>query len=312
MKKLLLLLTTLCTINGYSSHILGGFINVVQTSYDSTSIGLTLLLDHQGVIPNSVTVSKWEHNSVGFYVQNGYITLTQGSVAIPYQGDYLVTYTSNYLDLDSNAYRFIYQNCCYGVISNSTSSQNSSVVISTDYLHIPNNSTPSIGEMNVLYHNQQVSIRNTMTPLMDPNPIKGFIRNKDPFDVVVISQDDLFGGHANNVFVPQVYNYNNMSLHIDNDSISWIPPALGQYGVGIKIEDYRNGTLIGTQRIQWIFNVVTSTVGIEELTKSGEYKVYDWYGNYMGTHIKDLERSGLYVLRYSNGYVEKIYYMFDF
>ena len=40
MKKLLALLALLVTVNLSASHILGGIIQVAQTSQDSTSIGM--------------------------------------------------------------------------------------------------------------------------------------------------------------------------------------------------------------------------------------------------------------------------------
>ena len=38
-----------------------------------------------------------------------------------------------------------------------------------------------------------------------------------------------------------------------------------------------------------------------------QYKVYDWNGRYMGSNIDWAELKGLYVIRYSNGKVEKVF-----
>ena len=295
MKKTILLLgIILISINSYASHLMGGMIGVFQTSYDSTTIGVALITDGQTPIPmpTSITVEKWEMNSVGWYVQNGTITLTQGTLSIPFQGQLLTNYTSEYLDLDSNKYRFIYRNCCWPMLNNSTNSMNSEFIISTDYWHIPYNSTPYARVPFII--NQQVNTRNTMKPLWGWN---NFLDNPDSWgDVVTISQTDIYSGYANGVFVPQTYTQ--LSMHVDNDSISWVPSTLGRFATGFEIADYRNGDKIGIQRIQWTFMVVNSTIGVEEHNKEINYVVYDFNGNiiYEGAEIPYEVMDGLYII----------------
>ena len=299
MKKLLFTLAIALGINASASHLLGGMVGVFQTNQDSTTVGVWLISDAQGLpMPNSITVEKWEMNSVGWYVQNGTITLTKAAHSI-FQGQTLTNYTSEYLNLDSNKYRFIYKNCCWGVINNSINSFNSEFIISADYWHIPYNSTPAA--IIPLIVNQQSGIRNTMKPIW--GNINCFFRNLDNGDIVNITQTDLHMGYANGVFVPQ--NYTQLPMHVDNDSISWVPNSVGNYSTGFKIEDMRNGQVIGVQRIQWTFKVITSTIGIEESELVISYKVYDWYGRYVGDNLNGLK--GLYVVKYSNGEIEKIF-----
>ena len=303
MKKVLVLLALALGFNASASHIMGGMVGVFQTSQDSTTVGVWLVSDAQGLpMPSSITVEKWEMNSVGWYVQNGTITLTQGTSSIPFQGQLLTNYASEYLDLDSNKYRFIYKNCCWGIVNNSNNSFNSEFVISADYWHIPYNSTPYARES--FYINQQAGTRNTMAPVWG---FLSFLVNPDTWDAVQLTQTDLFAGYANGVFVPQ--NYTQLSMHVDNDSVSWVPSTVGRYATGFEIADYRNGDKIGIQRIQWTFLVVPSTVGIEENIAdcNMQYKVYDWYGRYMGSNINWSELKGLYVIRYSNGTAEKVF-----
>jgi len=303
MKNILpILLGIIITTSAQATHLMGGMISVAQTSQDSTAIGVWLIADSQGITPpNSITVEKWEMNSVGWYVQNGTVTLTMGSLPIPFQGQNIVNYTSDYLDLDSNKYRFIYKNCCWAGLDNSTNSMNSDFIISADYWHIPNNSTPFARVPFII--NQQVSTRNTMKPVW--GVINCFLSEIDG-DVVEISQTDLHSGYANGVFVPQVYSQ--LSMHVDNDSISWIPGSLGRYGTGFQIKDYRNGQLIGTQTIQWTFLVKNSTLGIEETEEKISYRVFDFSGNlfYKGEDVPYEEMDGLYILTSKKG-VEKIY-----
>ena len=69
MKKILsFIFVSLLTVTTSASHLLGGIVGVSQTSQDSTTIGVALITDPQGLpSPNSITVEKWEMNSVGWY-----------------------------------------------------------------------------------------------------------------------------------------------------------------------------------------------------------------------------------------------------
>ena len=301
MKKLLFILALALGINANASHLLGGMVTVAQTSYDSTSVGVYLVSDAGGVAPpTNITVEQWEMDSQGWYTFTGTVTLTNSS-SLAHQGTYVTTYVSDYLDLDSNHYRFIYKNCCWGMISNSSNSFNSEFIISADYWHVPNNSLPYAE--NPLWVNVQKDTLNSMKPIW--GIYNCFLSQLDNDSVNVI-QSDLYSGYANGTFVPQVHTALNMS--VSNDSISWTPTTLGNYGTGFQIDEYRNGQLIGVQRIQWTFRVVGSTVGIEENELEDlTYEVYDWYGRYMGDNINWSELKGLYVIRYSNGKVEKIF-----
>jgi len=301
MKKLLLLLTLTLSLTVNASHILGGMVTVAQTSQDSTSVGVYLVTDPQGISPNTIYVEEWEMDSSGWYVQGGTIPLTKVTTNT-HQGFNVVNYVSDYLDLDSNKYRFIYENCCWGMLSNSSNSFSSDFVISADYWHIPNNSLPYAE--NPLWVNLQLNTLNTMKPIWG---ITNCFLSQFDNDSVNVAQSDLYSGYASGTFVPQVHTPLNM--HVSNDSASWTPTTLGNFGTGFEITEYRNGQLIGVQRIQWTFKVVTSTVGIDELTpnyKSSSYKVYDMSGRYLGTSMRDLPENKIYIIRYDKGYSEKI------
>ena len=300
MKKLLVLLALAVGLTANASHLLGGMVTVAQTSQDSTSVGVYLLTDPQGISgPNTIYVEKWEMNSQGGYVQNGTVALDKSST-LSHQGMNVNTYVSDYLDLDSNKYRFIYKNCCWGMLSNSSNSFSSEFIISADYWHIPNNSLPYAE--NPLIVNLQKDTLNTMKPIW--GNYNCFLSQLDN-DSVNVTQSDLYSGYANGTFVPQVHTALNM--HVSNDSISWTPTTLGNYGTGFEIAEYRNGDKIGIQRIQWTFRVLTSTIGIEEniVDRNMQYEVYDWYGRYLGTSLEN--QKGFLILRYSNGKVEKIF-----
>ena len=283
-----------------ASHLLGGMVTVAQTSYDSTSVGVYLVSDAGGVTPPStISVEQWEMNSQGWYTYTGNVTLTNSS-SLAHQGTYVTTYVSDYLDLDSNHYRFIYKNCCWGMISNSSNSFNSEFIISADYWHIPNNSLPYAE--NPLWVNVQKDTLNSMKAIWG---IYNCFLSQFDNDSVNVTQSDLYSGYANGTFVPQVHTALNMS--VSNDSISWTPTMVGNYGTGFQIDEYRNGAKIGIQRIQWTFRVVNSTIGIKEdiVYRDTQYSVYDWYGRYLGTTLEN--QRGFLILRYDNGKIEKVF-----
>jgi len=299
MKRIMVLVALVVSLTASASHLLGGMVTVAQTSQDSTSVGVFLVADPQGITPNTIYVEKWEMNSQGWYVQNGTVALDKFNTNT-HQGFNIVNYGSDYLDLDSNKYRFIYRNCCWGGLSNSSSSFSSEFVISADYWHIPNNSLPYANVPLIV--NLQKDTLNTMKPIW--GIFNCFLSQFDN-DSVNVTQSDLYSGYANGVFVPQVHTAINM--HVSNDSVSWTPTMLGNFGTGFEIAEYRNGDKIGIQRIQWTFRVLTSTIGIEEniADRNMQYEVYDWYGRYLGTSLEN--QKGFLILRYSNGKVEKVF-----
>jgi len=183
-----------------------------------------------------------------------------------------VIYTSDYLDLDSNKYRFVANHCCWGSVTNSSGSMSSNFIISADYWHIPNNSTPFME--NPLWINMQVNSLNTMKPVW--GNFNCFFSQMDN-DSVNIEMDDLLSNYSTTgSFVPQTTFNQLTNYSVSNDSISWTPNTLGRYATGFKITEYRNGQKIGEQRIQWSFYVLNSTVGIDEniVNRNMEYKVY--------------------------------------
>ena len=303
MKKLLTLLALLVTVNLSASHIMGGIIQVAQTSPDSTSIGMYLVSESFPPMPTSVSVQKWVMNSQGWYELDGYVTLDKFNTSTN-QGYNTANYGSDYLDLDSGQYRFVYTNCCWPMLINSTNSNQSEFVISTDYWHVPNNST-AFGEM-PLWINVESNAVNTMKPVW--GNFNCHFTNPDAGDSVNLTMTELYSSYSNGVFVPQVQTSTNVLAN--NDSITFVGTTLGTYGYGFQIDKYRNGYLMTTQRIQWTFKVVVSTLDIEELApkyNSDLYRVYDMNGRFLGTSTRDLPSGQIYIIRYDRGYSQKIY-----
>ena len=302
MKKLLTITTLLVTINLSASHILGGIIQVAQTSQDSTSIGMYVVSDVFPAMPQTVSVQKWVMNSQGWYQLDGYVTLDKFNTNT-HQGFNTANYSSDYLDLDSGQYRFIYTNCCWPVLSNSTNSTQSEFVISTDYWHVPNNST-AFGEQPLWVNVERNSV-NSMKPVW--GLFNCHFTNPDVGDSVNLTMTEIYSSYSNGVFVPQVQTSTNVVAN--NDSITFVGTDLGAYGYGFQIDKYRNGYLLTTQRIQWTFRVVNSTLGIGEFdTGKMSYRVFNIEGEmiYRGEDIPYSEMSGLYIITSKKG-VEKIY-----
>jgi len=292
-----LLLTTFVT---KASHVMGGIIQVAQTSPDSTSIGLYIVSESFPPMPSSVSVQKWEMNSQGWYDYDGNITLDMVTTST-HQGYNTTMYISDYLNLDSNKYRFIYTNCCWGPLNNSSNTSNSEVVISTDYWHVPNNTTPFMEQP--LWINVEQNAVNSMKPIW--GLYNCHFTNPDG-DSVNLYMSEIYSSYSNGVFVPQVQSSNNVLA--DNDSITFVGTNLGSYGYGFQIDKYRNGYLMTTQRIQWTFKLVLSTLDVEENDIEKEVLgIWDWQGRYMGKHINHINHSGLYVIRYNDGSTEKIF-----
>jgi len=301
MKKFVFLLSLLLTtFVTKASHVMGGIIQVAQTSYDSTSIGLYIVSESFPSMPSSVSVQRWEMNSQGWYDYDGNITLDKVT-SNTHQGYNTTMYVSDYLNLDSNKYRFIYTNCCWGSLNNSSNTMNSEVVISTDYWHVPNNTTPFMEQP--LWINVEQNTVNSMKPIW--GIYNCHFTNPDG-DSVNLYMSEIYSSYSNGVFVPQVQSSNNVLA--DNDSITFVGTNLGSYGYGFQIDKYRNGYLMTTQRIQWTFKLVLSTLGVEENDIEKEVLgIWDWQGRYMGKHINHINHSGLYVIRYNDGSSEKIF-----
>lgn len=276
--------------------------SIAQTNWDSTSIGLYLLSDAgYSNMSQNASVQQWEPNGQGGWTLTRYVTLTKVA-SLSHQGSNVYTYSSDYLDLDSGEYRFVYSTCCWQPLNNSPYSYSSDIVISADYKHVPNNSLTYME--NPLWVNMQVDSINVMRPMF--GIFNCFFTEPDG-DSVNLTQTQLYSGYFNGVFtLQQSQSPSNMWVH--NDSMTFVSSTIGMVGNGFEIKEYRNGQLLGTQRIQWPFRVVASTVGIDEYVKEkGIIGIWNWEGDYMSKDIKELKTNELYVIRYSDGSYDKIY-----
>ena len=286
---------------------MGGMISVFNQGPDSTSIGMYIVSDQFPTMPQTVSVERWKADNTGWYVLDGYVTLDKITTNT-HQGFNTSNYGSDYMDLDSGEYRFIYKNCCWPILNNSTNSNSSEVIISTDYWHVPgsydttwNNITPYMEQP--LWVNMQKDSINTMKPVW--GLFNCFFTNVES-DSVNLTQTELYSSYSNGVFVPQVQSPSNM--YVGNDSITFLSSSLGSVGNGFQVDSYVSGNLMSVQRIQWTFIVRSSTLDIDEYIKEKTIiGIWNWEGDYMSKDIKELKVNELYVIRYSDGSYDKVY-----
>jgi len=396
MKKLLFLGVLVTSLVANASHLLGGFIQASQRGFsDTVDIAVILFSDPQGIPgPSSITLNDLVKTN-GFYQNSSTIALTQQSTG-SWQGIITTVYSSIAI-LPSGEHRLIYTNCCRGILTNASSAMNSNFTIALDYSKkalgtVPNSAPVVLSYLPVKWINGVTS--QSMLFAFDPDG-----------DSITVEKDDAINQHANNTFVPlapfnQLTSYGSYSVD-PTGLIKWKPNTLGQFGTGFKITEYRNGQLIGVNRIQQVFQVengstpqivapfnmslnadstvtithdlvngdstyvgftgsnylnaqlvilgttitkvagttwsitnlntagiykgylriyslnsnidlpislvINSTIGIEELTVTPTYEVFDWYGRSLGKNIMWSELKGLYVVKYSNGKIKKIY-----
>ena len=311
MRKLILVLSLiLSTFVTKASHMMGGIISVANQGPDSTSIGLYLVQGYGSPTYNNVSVEMWKANSLGVYELKSFVTLSKITTNT-HQGFSAHNFVSDYIDLDSGEYRFIYKNCCWQGLNNSPASSLSEVVISTDYWHIPgsynvnwNNLTPYMESP--LWVNMQKDSINVMKPIWG---IFNCHFTSPEGDSVDFYQTELYKSYTNGVFVPQPQQ-SPSNMYVGNDSITFVSSILGPVGNGFQIDRYHSNDLMSVQRIQWTFYIVNSTLNIEEEVLEKEVEgIWDWSGNYIAKNIKLLAPANLYLIRYSDGSYEKVFLM---
>lgn len=309
MKKLFTIVALISTFALQASHMMGGVISVANSGPDSTAISLYVVSDQFPALPNNVSIEKWKANSTGWYELDGYITLDKITTNT-HQGFNTANYVSDYIDLDSGEYRFIYKNCCWPILNNSSNSTTSEFVVSTDYWHVPGsytqtwkNTTPYMEQP--LWVNVQKNAVNVMKPVW--GIINCHFTNPEG-DSVNLHMTEIYSSYSNGVFVPQVQSSTNILA--DNDSITFAGTNLGSVGYGFQIDHYTSGSLMSVQRIQWTFIVRNSTLDIEENEIEKEVLgVWDWQGRYIQKDMEMLPANRLYLIRYSDGSYDKVFLM---
>ena len=234
-----------------ASHLLGGHIKATQGSSNNVTLTITLISDPQGISgAQTINLSEYKLTN-GTYQSNGSVSATQSGTST-FQGFNVTTYTTTLSSSKPNGeYRWVYSNCCRGMLSNASSSMNSDFMIALDFKKMASNSSPSL--LNLIPM-KWVTNDTTQTIL--------FAFDADG-DSVIVEKDDAIGSYANFTFVPlapfsQLDTYGHYSV-ASNGVVQWAPSTSGMYGTGYKVSEYRNGSLIGVSRIQHVFSVTTGS-----------------------------------------------------
>jgi len=246
MKKLFLLVACVFfTLTTSASHLLGGYIQVMQVgTSDTLNVSAVLFSDPQGIgLPTTLTLNEYKLTN-GFYQSTTNVSMTQTTTGT-WQGVNVAMWSATIIRTAGD-YRWIYTNCCRGIHTNASSAMNSNFTMGLDY--------------------QKSSVPNTSPILMNFLPVNWVVGDTaqsilfavDPDgDSVVVEMDDALNQYANGTFVPlspfsQLGNYGMYNVDTDG-TIEWSPSQLGQFATGFKVSEYRNGSLIGVNRIQQVF-----------------------------------------------------------
>lgn len=257
MKKILFLLSLIfTTLTTSASHLMGGYIQVMQVGVsDTVNISVTLFTDPQGISMQSITLNEYKLSN-GFYQPNGTFTITNPSNGF-FQGYNVQVFNTQQI-LTSGDYRFIYTNCCRGMLSNASSAMNSNFTIGMDYKKNSSGVVPNSAPVLLNF------LPSTWT-VGTPSQTMMFVFDVDG-DSILIEMDDALNQYANGTFVPlapfsQLSSYGSYSVNT-NGLVSWNPNTQGTFGTGYKISEYRNGSLIGVNRIQQVYSVVQGSTPI--------------------------------------------------
>lgn len=268
MKKVTLLLIALViTLQIKATHIIGGQITSRCLGGLTQEVTLTLLRDIQGLPISPQTISYYANTqifSVFRTVSPGTPTLINPTTEM-YQ--FIDTITLPYID----SYTISNTNCCRPAF----------------IVNIPNPaSTP-------LYLETVVSVDTTCnsTPLL-PVLSYGLLSVGTQFNYS-LNATDIDGDSLVYSLVPP---YESMSSPVsgfilpsnmtisNNGIINWTPTFSGTYSICVKVDEYRNGNLIGYVRREMQFNVGTFN-GINEVKNTKDYEFQNNY-DIIGRKIK--------------------------
>ena len=231
--------------SSFASHLMGGYIQAYQVgNTDTVDVWVTLFSDPQGIgLPQTLILNEYKLVN-GFYQTTSNVSMTQTTTGT-WQGVNVAMWSATIIRTAGD-YRWIYTNCCRGIHTNASSAMNSNFTMGLDY--------------------QKSSVPNTSPILMNFLPVNWVVGDTaqsilfavDPDgDSVVVEMDDALNQYANGTFVPlspfsQLGNYGMYNVDTDG-TIEWSPSQLGQFATGFKVSEYRNGSLIGVNRIQQVF-----------------------------------------------------------
>ncbi len=241
-----------------ASHILSGYIGVIQTSNDSVRLQMSLYLDSLGFVAPSLQVEQW--NLVGGILQPGAnVSLAQVNTTSS-QGVRIVTYLSSSFSLPAGGYRFVYKHCCRNilVLNMPTIAPAFQFVIGTDYTKTPATGPPSTHSNTPLFTSPVpfLLLEDTAQLLAFGN----YITEPDG-DSLVVEMDSVLIDHGGGPFVgatgaTPLSAWGSYLVGPSTLNVLWRPDSAGLYATGWLIREFRNGQPIGRQRVQHHFRVL--------------------------------------------------------
>lgn len=255
-----LVLTASMARQGQASHILSGYLGVVQTSNDSVRLQVSLYLDSMGLISPQITVERWD--LVGGHGQlNGSVGLIQQSVTT-FQGVRIVAYLSPSMYLASGQYRFVYKHCCRNplVMNMPTLAPAFPFVIGTDYTK-----GSGSGQPGSLFNTPLFTSPVPFNLLEDTAQLLTFgsYLTEPDGDSLVVEADSILIDHGSSGFdaasmATALSVWGPYIVGPSTLNVLWRPDSAGLYAAGWRIKEFRNGQVIGIQRVQHHFRVVNS------------------------------------------------------
>jgi len=250
----MVLVALVVSLTANASHLLGGHIQAVQrNTSDTVDLVVTLYSDPQGISsPTTLYLNEYKITN-GAYVSTGSVTATQNNT-YTWQGFNVSVYTTTVTRTAGN-YRWVYTNCCRGMLSNASSAMNSNFTIGLDYrktaVGVPNSAPILVNQLPMKW-----VVNDTAQSIIYALDIDG--------DSVIVEKDDALNQYSTTgTFVPltpfsQLDTYGTYYVDVSG-LVIWGPTTTGVYGTGYKISEYRNGNLIGVNRIQQVYSVVAGS-----------------------------------------------------
>ena len=241
-----------------ASHILSGYIGVIQTSNDSVRLQMSLYLDSLGIVVPSLQVEQW--NLVGTTLQpSGNVSLSQANTT-SFQGVRIVTYLSSSFSLPMGGYRFVYKHCCRNtlVLNMPTIAPAFQFVVGTDYTKTAATGPPSTHSNTPVFTSPvpYLLLEDTAQLIAFGN----YITEPDG-DSLVVEMDSVLIDHGGGPFVgatgaTPLSAWGPYLVGPSTMNVLWRPDSAGLYAAGWLIREFRNGQLIGRQRVQHHFRVM--------------------------------------------------------
>lgn len=262
----------------YSSHIIGGKITYRYLGTNKYEIKLTVYRDCSDIVdfdnPSPITIYNNDNNNlvtsnlVSLFYRDTLQPINPDPCFIPPSG--ICVEEGYYLDTvflapNINGYTISFQRCCHNV--SVLNIYNPSMVGITITAQIPPQINNSASFLN--YPPIYICVNDTFNYSFASMDIDG--------DSLVYNLCHLYSGGTNfNVMptpanpppytqIPWVTGYsatnpvnsqNGITFNSTNGTIQFVPTTIGQFAVGVCVDEFRNGILLNTNRLEMQFNVV--------------------------------------------------------